>query len=86
MNLLPNWKRLIHKTWSIRLVVLSAVLSGIEVVLPLFYDAIPRNTFAILSMLAAVGAGVARVVAQPQIDRRAAPRDKHDGAKADYND
>lgn len=85
MNLLPEWKWLIRKTWSIRLVILSAVLSGIELILPLFVDTIPRNLFAALSMCSAIAAGIARVVAQPKMERRSKPRGKFDGARADYD-
>ncbi len=85
MNLLPEWKWLLRKTWSIRLVILSAVLSGIELILPLFVDTIPRNLFAALSMCAAIAAGIARVVAQPKMERRSKPRGKFDGARADYD-
>ena len=69
MKLLPDWRWLVRKTWSIRLAIFSALLSGIEVILPLFVDAMPRNVFAVLSMIAAIGAGVARVMAQPKMDR-----------------
>ena len=75
MNLIPEWKWLLRKTWSIRLVILSALLSGAELVLPLFVDVMPRNVFAALSMIAAVAAGVARVTAQPKMERRRTPRD-----------
>ena len=85
MNLVPEWKWLIRKTWSIRLVILSAVLSGIELILPLFVDTIPRNVFAALSMCSAIAAGIARVVAQPKMERRSKPRGKFDGARADYD-
>ena len=85
MNLLPEWKWLIRKTWSIRLVILSAILSGIELILPLFVDTIPRNLFAALSMCSAIAAGIARVVAQPKMERRSKPRGKFDGARADYD-
>lgn len=48
---------------------LAAVLSGLEVVLPLFADnpTIPRLTFALLSFLAAGGALVARWAVQRSI-------------------
>ena len=84
MNLAPDWKRLLRYAWSIRLVVLSAVLSGIEVILPLFVDTMPRNLFAVLSILAAIGAGVARVVAQPKMERRKKPRHVPDFERGDY--
>lgn len=86
MNLIPDWKRIIRRAWSVRLVMLSGVLAGAEVVLPLFVDAMPRNVFALLSMAAAVGGTVARVVAQPKMERRSVPRDRHDGAKERFND
>lgn len=85
MNLAPDWKRLLRYTWSIRLVVLSAALSGCEVILPLFVETMPRNTFAILSMLAAIGAGVARVMAQPKMERRKKSRMNPDYKAADYD-
>ena len=82
MNLVPEWRWLVRKAWSVRLVVLSALLSGVEVILPLFVDSMPRNVFAVLAMLAAVGAGVARVVAQPKMERRRKPR--RAGSAANY--
>ncbi len=67
MKLLPGWERILRRAWSIRLSIIAALFSGAEVILPLFVDAIPRNLFAILSFLTVVGAGIARVVAQPEI-------------------
>lgn len=86
MTLLPDWKRLLRKTWSIRLVILSAILSGFELILPLFVDTIPRNLFAALSMCSAIAAGIARVVAQPKMERRSKPRAVPDAARGDFND
>lgn len=86
MSLTPNWRRILRHAWSLRLVALAAVLSAAEVVLPLFMDTMPRGIFAGLSLLAATGGAVARVVAQPKMERRAAPRQKHDGAKEGFND
>ncbi len=93
-SLVPEWKWLVRKAWSIRLVVLAGLLSGCEVVLPLFVDSLPRHVFAVLSILAAIGAGVARVMAQPKMDRRTPvqhgdrrkkPRTALDAEKADYD-
>lgn len=64
MALKPNWKTLLRKAWSIRLAAIAALLSGCEVVLPLYSDSIPRNLFAALSGLVTVGAIVARVISQ----------------------
>lgn len=67
MELLPEWKKIARRAWSIRLSIIAALLSGAEVVLPLFIDVLPRNLFASLSFVAVVGATVARVVAQPRM-------------------
>lgn len=67
MELLPDWKNIVRKAWSIRLAIVAALFSGAEVVLPLFVDVLPRNLFASLSFIAVVGAAVARVVSQPRM-------------------
>ena len=67
MKLLTDWKRILKRAWSIRLLILAGALSGIEVVLPFFSDAIPRGPFAVLSFLAVAGAFVARLVAQKEL-------------------
>ena len=67
MELLPDWKRIARRAWSIRLSIIAAMLSVAEVVLPLFIDVLPRNLFASLSFVAVVGAAVARVVSQPRM-------------------
>jgi hypothetical protein len=66
MQLIPEWKRIVRRAWSLRLIVLAGVLSAGEVVLPLFSDAVPRGQFALLALLTTVGAAIARVVAQPE--------------------
>lgn len=83
MQLLPDWRRVLRQAWSVRLVVLSGLFAGAEMALPLFMDSMPRNLFAGLSMVAAIGGAVARVVAQPKMERRKAPRTP--GSVADYD-
>lgn len=67
MKLYTNWKQIVRKAWSVRFMLLAGLLSGCEVILPLFSDVIPRNTFALLSMLAVASAFVARLVAQKDV-------------------
>lgn len=64
MKLDTNWKKILKKAWSIRLLLLAAVLSGIEVALPFFQGQFPRGPFAVASFLAVASAFVARLVAQ----------------------
>lgn len=64
MKLQEDWKRIIRKAWSVRLVAVSAVFSAAEIVIPIYGDALPRDTFAIVSVIACVGAIIARLIAQ----------------------
>jgi hypothetical protein len=68
MKLSYNWKTVLKRAWSIRLMIVAALLSGVEVILPFFSGAIPKGTFAALSFLAVSSAFVARLVAQKDLD------------------
>jgi len=66
MTLHENWRYLLRKSWAVRWIALAGLLSGLEVMLPLFIDSMPRHVFAVLSMLATGGALVARLMVQPK--------------------
>lgn len=68
MKLYDNWKDIVRKAWSIRLMILAGILSAVEVILPLFADVIARGTFAALSGITVAAAFVARLVAQQDIE------------------
>lgn len=69
MRLLDNWDRVLRYAWSIRLMLLAGLLSGIEVFLPLIDGIIPipRGIFASLSGLVTMFALIARLMAQSKI-------------------
>lgn len=67
MRILKNWRGIIRKAWSIKLMVLAGILSGFEVILPFFSDHLPRGFFASLSFLVVSAAFVARLVAQKEM-------------------
>jgi len=67
MNLIPEWKKVGVRLWSIRLALFSAALSAVEVALPLLDASMPRGVFAGLSASVAFAAAVARLVAQPKL-------------------
>ena len=69
MKLIDNWKCIVSKAWSIRLILLAGALTGLEVALPLFIDEMPRGVFAGLSMVASIGALWARITAQKNVSR-----------------
>lgn len=64
--LIHNWRQVLKRAWSVRLIVLAGLLSGAEVFLPLIdgYIDMPRGMFAALSGLATAGAFVSRLFAQ----------------------
>ena len=64
VNLHADWKSIIRKAWSIRLMLLAAVLSGAEVALPYLVDKFPPGVFAAISAVVSAGAMLARVMLQ----------------------
>lgn len=69
MNLIDDWLNVLKKAWSVRLLILAGLMSGVEVALNLFADDPPiqQGLFAALSALATAAAFVARLVAQEAI-------------------
>lgn len=69
MKLVSNWRAVLTKAWSVRLMLLAAVLSGVEVAIPFLdgYLPIPQKLFAGLAALATMLAFIARFVAQADI-------------------
>ncbi|MDR2014620.1 MAG: hypothetical protein LBP99_03225 [Azoarcus sp.] len=67
--LLPDWKHVLRRAWSIRLTILAAIFTAAEVVVPLFGDVLPRGLFVLLAFTASIGAALARLVAQPEMHR-----------------
>ena len=65
MTLVDDAKTILFKAWSVRLALLSAVLSAAEVALPYFTGFVPPGTMAILAIVTSSGAAIARIVAQP---------------------
>jgi len=68
MRLIDDWRKVVKKAWSIRLMVLAAVLSGLETILPYFSDRIPVGVFAITSFIVTAFALLARIIAQPKMN------------------
>lgn len=68
MTLYENWRQIVRKAWSIRFIVVAGVLSGCEVILPMFSESFPPKLFAVLSFIAVSAAFVSRIVAQKDIE------------------
>jgi len=69
MKLIPNAGRVLRKAWSIRLMIVAGILSGVEVALPFLegWLPVPTGTFAALSGITTAFAFYARIVAQKGI-------------------
>ena len=72
MKLIEGWKDVLKKAWSVRLIVVAAVLSGIEAVMPYLESNFPQGVFAAASGVVTAAALLARVVAQKDVDDGAA--------------
>lgn len=67
IKIIPNWKSILKHAWSIRLMLLAGLLSGIEVALPFFVDDFPKGVAAGLSLAVTFAALISRLVAQQGI-------------------
>lgn len=65
MKLLPNWKRVMRRAWSVRFSLLATALSAAEAGVQYWLTGTPPP-LAIGATLLSLSAGVARVVAQPR--------------------
>ncbi|ANB34735.1 hypothetical protein M2324_000418 [Rhodovulum sulfidophilum] len=63
MHLVPQWRALIRRAWSIRLILIAGLLSGLSLASPDLLG-IPRGLFAGLSALVTAAAFAARLIAQ----------------------
>ncbi len=65
-QLLPEWRDILRRAWSIRLMLIAGLLSGCEAILPLFSDSLPFPRWASSALVAVVimAAFVTRLLAQ----------------------
>lgn len=76
MNLIPDWKIVARKAWSVRFMALASILSGCEAVLPYAEFMLPRGSFALLSFVIVTLALLARFVAQRDIQDASKEKDE----------
>ena len=66
--LTPNWKTILRKAWSVRLILLAGLLSGVEAAMPFIDGQMPRGVFAVASLIVTGAAFIARILAQKGVD------------------
>lgn len=66
MKPVHDWRRVLRRAWSVRLIILAGFLTGFEALLDAFSDEPPiaRSTFAMLTMGVTMAAFIARFIAQ----------------------
>lgn len=64
MRLVNDWRRVMRRAWSVRLIALAVVLTGLEVALPFLGDWIPPGRLGLLAGLVSAAALPARLIAQ----------------------
>ena len=64
MQLIPEWKIVLRRAWSVRFLALAGVLTGCEFILPFYIESVPREIFIGLVMLVSVAGIISRVVSQ----------------------
>lgn len=71
MRLLPDWRRVLARAWSVRLMAVAFVLTGLEAALPFLLPTlpVPAGVLALLAALVVGGAFVARLVAQSSLEK-----------------
>ena len=65
MHLIDNWKEILKKAWSIRLILLAGALTGAEALLPFFGSDVPYLKVVTFGLISA--AFVARITAQKDL-------------------
>lgn len=67
MNLIDDWRRKFHRLWSVRLALIAAVLSAIEVAINWWLSGKPP-LIVIGAGLFSLCAAIARVISQPRLN------------------
>jgi hypothetical protein len=66
MQLINDWKRKFPRLWSVRLALLAAVMSSLEVGMNVYINGQPPM-FATLAVVISMGSAISRVIAQPSL-------------------
>ena len=66
--LIENWRQVLARAWSARLMILAGLLSGAEVALPYCTDIVPAGALAALSSAVVSAAFIARLIAQKNME------------------
>ena len=68
LKLIPNWRRVLTRAWSVRFGLIAGVCEGLNVVLQITVERLPEVSLGLraLAGLAACAALASRFIAQPK--------------------
>lgn len=61
-----NYKEILKYSWSIKWNIASGIFAGLEIIVPLFVDSMPRALFAVVSFVCVCCSTWFRLLAQPK--------------------
>lgn len=69
LRLHPDWKAILKHAWSVRLIVITAILTGAEAALPFVTEFVSANpvVWALITFSVTVAALISRIVAQKDV-------------------
>lgn len=73
MKLISNWKVVLTQAWSIRLIVIAGILTGLEMLVPMLPEMIGMSNqlYSALIFVVTVAAFIARLIAQLSMQSKA---------------
>lgn len=83
MKLVANWRAVLKRAWSMQLIALSLLFSGLEVAVPFLNGLLPvsQGTFAVLAGLSTIAAGIARLLVQMNVEAASAEPEWESGER-----
>jgi hypothetical protein len=78
MKLIPDWRRIVRKAWSVKAMILSAFFAGGEIALPLLHSTIAEDFqgwCAIAAGLCAMGGVILRIMPQAKLHESDKPEE-----------
>jgi hypothetical protein len=78
MKLLPDWRRIVRKAWSVKAMILTALFAGGEIALPLLHQSIAEDFqgwCALAAGLCAMGSVILRIMPQAELHESDKPEE-----------
>lgn len=72
-RLKKDWRAILRHAWSVRLMAVAGITSGLEAALPFLHEAgwldwLPGGVFALVVFVVSFGAIIARIIVQETLD------------------